>query len=126
MADHPPKMAEAPGSRTQPARVKRAATGFEDREGHRAPFASFLDRRGPLHPGWLVARGGPYAPRRSSRLIAGPPAPRLALYAPHAFAACSAPLARDRPERPTPREAHSLAGPLRPAPLLALDRRGPL
>ena len=34
------RLAEAPGSRTQPARVKRAATGFEDREDHRAPFAS--------------------------------------------------------------------------------------
>ena len=33
-------MAEAPGSRTQPARETRAATDFEDREGHRAPFAS--------------------------------------------------------------------------------------
>jgi hypothetical protein len=32
-------MAEAPGSRTQPA-PWRAATDFEDREGHRAPFAS--------------------------------------------------------------------------------------
>ena len=32
-------LAEAPGSRTQPA-PKRAATDFEDREGHRAPFAS--------------------------------------------------------------------------------------
>ena len=36
------KLAEAPGSRTQPAHVLCAATGFEDREGHRAPFASVL------------------------------------------------------------------------------------
>src|SRR5512138_587756 len=34
------RMAEAPESRTQPTRETRAATGFEDREGHRAPFAS--------------------------------------------------------------------------------------
>ena len=33
-------MAEAPGSRTQPSRGQREATDFEDREGHRAPFAS--------------------------------------------------------------------------------------
>jgi hypothetical protein len=33
-------MAEAPGSRTQPSRSTREATDFEDREGHRAPFAS--------------------------------------------------------------------------------------
>ena len=37
------KLAEAPESRTQPARVTQAATGFEDREGQRAPFASSLD-----------------------------------------------------------------------------------
>ena len=34
------RLAEAPGSRTQPARETRAATDFEDREGHRAPFTS--------------------------------------------------------------------------------------
>ena len=33
-------LAEAPGSRTQPSRGQREASGFEDREGHRAPFAS--------------------------------------------------------------------------------------
>src|SRR5919108_5790985 len=33
-------LAEAPGSRTQPSRSTREATDFEDREGHRAPFAS--------------------------------------------------------------------------------------
>src|SRR5829696_1702310 len=33
-------MAEAPESRTQPSRSTREATDFEDREGHRAPFAS--------------------------------------------------------------------------------------
>jgi len=36
----PSRMAEAPGSRTQPSRDQREATDFEDREGHRAPFAS--------------------------------------------------------------------------------------
>src|SRR5580765_7643268 len=35
-------MAEAPESRTQPSRSTRETTGFEDREGHRAPFASSL------------------------------------------------------------------------------------
>jgi hypothetical protein len=34
------RLAEAPGSRTQPSRDQREATDFEDREGHRAPFAS--------------------------------------------------------------------------------------
>src|SRR6478672_7219833 len=34
------RLAEAPGSRTQPSRSTREATDFEDREGHRAPFAS--------------------------------------------------------------------------------------
>jgi hypothetical protein len=34
------RVAEAPGSRTQPSRGQREATDFEDREGHRAPFAS--------------------------------------------------------------------------------------
>jgi len=34
------RLAEAPGSRTQPSRGQREATDFEDREGHRAPFAS--------------------------------------------------------------------------------------
>ena len=33
-------VAEAPGSRTQPSRDQREASDFEDREGHRAPFAS--------------------------------------------------------------------------------------
>ena len=33
-------VAEASESRTHPSRVKREATGFEDREGHRAPLAS--------------------------------------------------------------------------------------
>lgn len=33
-------MAEACGSRTHPSRETREATGFEDREGHRAPWAS--------------------------------------------------------------------------------------
>ena len=40
MSERASRMAEAPGSRTQPARETRAATGFEDREGHRAPIAS--------------------------------------------------------------------------------------
>jgi hypothetical protein len=39
-------MAEAPGSRTQPPRAQRGATDFEDREGHRAPFASNIDPGG--------------------------------------------------------------------------------
>src|SRR3954470_24195950 len=38
----PSRMAEAPESRTQPSRSTRETTGFEDREGHRAPFASSL------------------------------------------------------------------------------------
>jgi len=38
----PSRMAEAPGSRTQPSRGQREATDFEDREGHRAPFASIV------------------------------------------------------------------------------------
>jgi hypothetical protein len=38
------RMAEAPGSRTQPSRDQREATDFEDREGHRAPFASVAVR----------------------------------------------------------------------------------
>jgi hypothetical protein len=33
-------LAEACGSRTHPSRETREATGFEDREGHRAPLAS--------------------------------------------------------------------------------------
>ena len=37
------RMAEAPGSRTQPTRT-RVATGFEDREGHRALFTSEQSR----------------------------------------------------------------------------------
>jgi len=40
MIHGPSRMAEAPGSRTQPSRGQREATDFEDREGHRAPFAS--------------------------------------------------------------------------------------
>ena len=43
----PADMAEAPGSRTQPPRRSGEQTGFEDREGHRAPFASTADR---FHP----------------------------------------------------------------------------
>src|ERR1051325_9449104 len=35
-------LAEAPESRTQLSRSTRETTGFEDREGHRAPFASLL------------------------------------------------------------------------------------
>ena len=37
-------LAEANGSRTHPSGETQEATGFEDREGHRAPFAS---RSGP-------------------------------------------------------------------------------
>jgi hypothetical protein len=45
------RLAEAPGSRTQPA-PEEAATDFEDREGHRAPFASVPDHIvGPVPTG---------------------------------------------------------------------------
>ena len=44
------ELAEAPGSRTQPSRSTREATDFEDREGHRAPFASRRSANYPPDP----------------------------------------------------------------------------
>jgi hypothetical protein len=50
------RLAEAPGSRTQPARETRAATGFEDREGHRAPFTSVRNIVAQPFSGCLMLR----------------------------------------------------------------------
>src|SRR5919107_1902601 len=91
-------MAEAPGSRTQPSRSPREATDFEDREGHRAPFASSLirglrprtpytraggDPRCPAPRAWLPRSApspfGDIAPGPPTRALAGTPdAPRRA------------------------------------------------
>jgi len=69
-------VAEAPESRTQPAHYYAGSNGFEDREGHRAPFASSLSGGlrppDPLYPGDF-APGYPY----SNQAISGAVGSRL-------------------------------------------------
>ena len=62
-------LAEAPGSRTQPPHARRGATDFEDRESHRAPFAS---RNLPYDNSPCEVHRSPRASLDASRLIQDP------------------------------------------------------
>src|SRR5207245_2042817 len=116
------------GSRTQPSRSTRETTGFEDREGHRAPFASFLSGGlRPPEPPYAVARGGPMprsapaAPSLRSFAHSGDFVPRNPLTPSLTGAPCPAPLRR------RPRSLVRSFGGLRPPePPYALARGGPM
>ena len=56
--------------------VHEVPGGARRRRRSRCGASVVIDRRGPLHPAWLLACGDPDAPRRSS--LAGTPTPRAA------------------------------------------------